>query len=365
VWAIDASGDLVRRIAAIIPAAQRRSVSILDMTAVPAIDSIDVLALDKDAVKSRQLTSSVHDGLVADLPAEFHGPVGRQSLKALLVAMSHAGMNLEDLPLLIENPGDLGVLADLVAGLDDPAERQLAGVLRRIHQGQPDNRAEFVRWLLSKTPAITSRPTIFTIGAKHPTRQLSDLVAPGSIVLVKPPQDVEGSRLVTSVLLQLLADVTCDRTLSDLPIAVYLDEVQRCAGAVLRQLMNESRKRGICLHVATQHLQNLEAEAEAVLTNSATVLTGRVLGPQVNRIERDLDLPPGTVARLPNLQFCGRVQQGGAALGPVELSVAPQKAGPAAWPSWATSREAPSERTLASRTAASPGTPIHSSRRQQ
>jgi hypothetical protein len=309
-------------------------VVLLDTTAAVPVHSVDLLHLDPDQRRAGRLAAAVHDGLVADLPVEFHGPVGRQNLQAVLAGMSHAGLGLRELPAMFDDQWTVDALADALSDAGDPEMRQLAGVLRRLHQGSADSRTELHRWLLSKTPVLTVSPAVATLGAVRPTHYVSDLLAPGRIVLVQPPHDREGSRLVTSILLQVLAEATSRRTLADPPISIYLDEVQRCAGRVLRQLMNESRKRNVCIHVATQHLHNLGDEAEAVLTNAATILSGRMLGRQGAALEVDLDLQPRAIRQLPNLHFRGRICQNGQPVGPVHLQIQPQAPDPGEWPPW-------------------------------
>ena len=140
------------------------------------------------------------------------------------------------------------------------------------------------------------------------------------------------------MLLEVLATATLGRSLTDHPIALYLEEVQRAAGSALRHVLNESRKRNICCHLATQHLRNLEDEAEGVLTNASTILCGRSRGHSGRMLESDLDLPDSSLRSLPNLAFLGSTSVNGAQIGPVRVSVEPMGAAPAGWPDWVVDR---------------------------
>jgi hypothetical protein len=333
VWVIDSSGDLLRRVAAGVPPARRNQLTIIDAASDP-IDSLDFLKLSDDPDRAQQLTACVHDGLVADLPTELHGPVGRYHLSALFAAMSRTGRTLEDLPFLLDDTRELSDIADTLAEREGFIGAKLSVVLSTLQRGDADHRADLVRWLQSKTPAITERPAVLSLGAAVPNRHLDDLLTPGAVVLIRPPHDADGSRRVSAIFLNLLATATRNRTLADPPIEVYLEEVHRYAGSVLRQLMNESRKRGICLHLTTQHLHNLGDEAEAVLSNAATILAGRLRGPQVARLETDLELLAGSIASLPSLHFRGRICQDGVPVGPVDLRVESRPGDPSSWPAW-------------------------------
>ncbi len=332
-WVLDSSGDLLHRIAAAVPEDRRDRVVVIDASDLDRSERIDLLRPSADPARRMAYVDAVHDGLVADLNKDFHGPMGRSNLLAVmrLVACS-------DLPLW--KVGSVLSDSELAEGLCGQA-RELGWPLtdeidtvRLLSQGGRTENAELVRWLRSK-PAVLANDGIRDVFcSERPTVQIEEMLRPGAIVLVRPPADAGACHLITSVLLEMLATATLGRSLADDPIALYLEEVQRAAGSALRHVLNESRKRNICCHLATQHLRNLEDEAEGVLTNASTILCGRSRGHSGRMLESDLDLPDSSLRSLPNLTFLGSTAINGTQIGPVRLSVGPMGAAPTGWPEW-------------------------------
>jgi hypothetical protein len=192
---------------------------------------------------------------------------------------------------------------------------------------------------LRSKPAVLGHDGIREVlCSERPDVSIEEMLRPGAIVLVRTPSDADAGHLVTSILLELFAKATSARTLADPPVALYLEEVQRAAGGALRHVLNESRKRNICCHLATQHLRNLEAEAEGVLTNASTMLCGRSRGHSGRMLEVDLDLPDASLRSLPNLTFLGSTAINGTQVGPVRVSVSPMGDAPRGWPDWVASQ---------------------------
>ena len=337
-WAIDVSGDIQHRLAAAVPAERRDRVIVLDFTDPDLSDSIDLLHLTADPVRRHGFLRAVHDGLVVDLNKDFHGPVGFQNLDAAIFAAAELGLSIADVPSILTDGAVAERAATELERLGGADRTQCAGVLRRLHKGSADQANDLQRWVVAKTPVLTSSGVASVLGARTPTHRIDDLIAPGAVVLIRPPHDQESARLITSVLLAVLGEATRRRTLRDELMCVYLDEAQRADGAVLVQLMNEARKRNIAVHVATQHLGNMPRSGEGIITNAATVLVGRTRGAWRRRMEEDLDLGVGSLARLRNLQFRGQVSVAGATVGPLLLEIAAGGYDPGEWPEWLADR---------------------------
>lgn len=338
-WIIDSSGDLLHRIAASIDESERDRLFILDVTQPNRSKRLDLLRPSRDETQRNRFVEAVHDGLVADVPAEFHGPVGRQNLLAVMRLMAATDVPLERIGGMIADESEAMELLARIADDDssianDPTSANDVDTVKLMHRAGRESNAELHRWLRSKPAVLAQAGLREVFSGSDRNVWIEDLIAPGAVVLIRTPEDADGSHLLTSMLLELFAAATSRRTLADHPIALYLEEIQRAAGGALRHVLNESRKRNVCCHLATQHLQNLEDEAEGVLTNSSTILCGRSRGHSGRRLERDLDLPDTALRSLPNLTFMGSTAIGGEQIGPVRITVPPMGTGPTGWPDW-------------------------------
>jgi hypothetical protein len=335
-WILDSSADLLYRVAAAVPAERRHQVVVLDTTRPECSARFDMLRPSREPAERMSYVEALHDGLVADVPKEFHGPVGRINLLAALRLLACSDHALGQIGELLSDQSCAEMLIQLARSNQWPIADELETV-RLMHAGGRTENAELHRWLRSK-PAVLGQPGIREVLCSgDPTVSIEEMVGPGAIVLVRTPTDADACHLVTSILLELFARATLTRTLADHPIALYLEEVQRAAGGALRHVLNESRKRNICCHLATQHLRNLEDEAEGVLTNASTFLCGRSRGHSGRMLEADLDLPEASLRSLPNLSFLGSTAINGTQIGPVRVSVEPMGDSLPGWPDWVVS----------------------------
>jgi hypothetical protein len=333
IWILDSSGDLLHRVAATVPASRQDQVVVLDTTAPGSSHRMDMLRPSGIPRRRLDYVDALHDGLVADVPPEFHGPVGRNNLLAALRLLACSDHSLDRIGSVISDESFADELRASAREEDWPLTEELETV-RLMNAGGRAENAELQRWLRSK-PAVLANPGLREVlCSSRPTVSIEEMLRPGAIVLVRTPSDADSCHLVTSILLELFAKATVRRTLADHPVTLYLEEVQRAAGGALRHVLNESRKRNICCHLATQHLRNLEAEAEGVLTNASTILCGRSRGHSGRTLEADLDLPESSLRSLPNLTFLGSTAINGAQIGPVRLSVDHMTDAPHGWPDW-------------------------------
>jgi hypothetical protein len=332
-WVLDSSGDLLHRLAAAVPEDRRDRVIVLDAVDVDRSQRIDLLRPSADPGRRLAFVEAIHDGLVADLNKDFHGPMGQTNLLAVMRLVAYSDLPLWKVPKFISDRGLATGLCAQALKSDWPLSDEIETVRLMGAGGETEN-AELFRWLRSKAAVLGNDGIRDVFCGEQPTVEIEEMLQPGAIVLIRTPSDAGACHLITSVLLEVLATATFGRSLDDHPIALYLEEVQRAAGRALRHVLNESRKRNICCHLATQHLRNLEDEAEGVLTNASTILCGRSRGHSGRMLESDLDLPESSLRSLPNLSFLGSTAINGTQVGPVRVSVGPMSASPTGWPSW-------------------------------
>ncbi len=342
-WILDSSGDLLHRVAAMVPEERQHRVVVLDTTYPDRSSRLDLLRPSGNPSKRLDYVGALHDGLVADVPSEFHGPVGRNNLLAALRLLACSDWPLHRIGSLISDQSFAEHLREAALEEGWPLVDELETV-RLLNAGGRTENAELQRWLRSK-PAVLGHDGIRDVlCSERPDVSIEEMLRPGAIVLVRTPPDADACHLVTSILLELFAAATSRRTLADPPVVLYLEEVQRAAGGALRHVLNESRKRNICCHLATQHLRNLEAEAEGVLTNASTILCGRSRGHSGRMLEADLDLPDASLRSLPNLTFLGSTAINGTQVGPVRVSVESMGEAPLGWPDWVADRSSDARR---------------------
>ena len=338
-WVIDSSGDLLHRLADIVPEERQHRVVVIDATRPDRSSRFDMLRPSGDPTKRLDYVEALHDGLVADVPENFHGPVGRQNLLAALRLLACSDWPLHRIGSVLSDESFADSLRatsrEEAWSLDDESE-----TVRLIFAGNGRENAELQRWVRSKPAVLAMEGLRDVLCSSSPTVDIEEMLRPGATVLIRPPSDDDACHVVTSILIELFAKATSGRTLADPPISLYLEEVQRSSGLALRRVLNESRKRNISLHLATQHLRNLEAEAEGVLTNASTILCGRSRGQSGRMLESDLELPESSLRSLPNLTFLGMTAINGTQVGPVRVSLDNMGEAPHRWPDWVADRAA-------------------------
>lgn len=325
---IDPHGDLLRRALAHVPRRARRHVYHLDGSE-GAGDRLNLLHLSSSATVRRLQAAALVEGSVTDMNKDFAGPVFHQVVVPLLGVLGDSGRTLADLHTYLSDP----------SGLTDDAEasgREDAIALACEMRGWSlDHRAEMATWARSKFHWAGGDAIRATVCAAEPTFQLADALAPGSVLLVDPGDDLSAGAVFASVLLSVLLTSFSDRSLSSPPVSIYLDEVQRFSGNMVRRAMNEARKRAVALHLATQNLTNVSNEFEAILGNAGHLLLGRCVGPTAAFAEHELGLRASTMGRLPNLRAMCRLSPGGQPCVPFALDIdPPTEAMPTEWPRW-------------------------------
>lgn len=327
---IDPNHDLLARVLDRVPTERRADVVYLDASR-GGKDSINLLTLDDDPVRRTAFADAVVSGMTADLPSEMAGPVFLRMVSALVRGLGGTNRTLVDLPLAFHDR-DLG--DSLVEGGSSPAERRQIAVALAEIWGRPEaNRYELASWVAAKLHWFAGAAEA-TFGATRPTVDGRRLFSDSTILLVHPGEDPGASTLVGSIFLALLMEAARDRNLSSPALMVFIDEAQRMVGRRLRTTMNEARKRAIGLHLATQHLTNLDGEVESVLGNAGTIFAGRVLERTALVLERDFGIDAREARRSRSLSVQARLQRGGALIDPFAVDLLPWWPASTETPAW-------------------------------
>lgn len=296
---VDGGGDLVARARASVPDHRKSSTFVLDARG-GSPDRTNLLAAAPAEALPKVLAALI-EASSADLNPDFAGPVFVDAAENLLRVVAAQGGTFQDVHHLLHEPRELLLEAEGVG------DERAAAFARGLIDRDRGSRAELTTWVGAKFHWALDAGVAEAVCAPTPTFALADALAPGATLLVHPGDDAQGGRALTSAVLAVLIALTSDRSLSSPPLSVYLDEVQRSAGRVLRRAMNETRKRNVALHLATQNLTNLSGQHEAVLGNAGHLLVGRSVGPTAMFAEAQLDVDPTVLGRLPNLHAFARL----------------------------------------------------------
>lgn len=319
---IDPHGDLLARAVADVPPERRDRVYLLDAAAGLG-DRLNLLRLSDSPARREVQAAAVVEGSVADLNKDFAGPVFHEVVPPLLGVLGDLGATLTDIQRYLHDPDALERAAHRT-GRDDALA--LAAEMRSWNSGY---RGEIATWARSKFHWAQGDGVRTSLCSTEPTFELDDALAPGGLLLVHPGDDPTSGALLSSVLLSVLLASFSDRNLGSPPLSIYLDEVQRFSGNVVRRAMNEARKRAVALHLATQNLTNVSGEFEALLGNAGHLVLGRAVGPTAAFAEHHLGIPAASVSRLPNLRAFCRLSPGGQPAEPFTLEIEAPRGGTA------------------------------------
>lgn len=272
------------------------------------------------------------------------GPMFEQYARGALGLLMHSevpGLTLCELPLLFE---DEGVRRFLLQKCTCPQTK-------RFWSRQAE-RASGEASLQNMTPYITSKFNQFSNALLHPiigqsktTVDFRRIMDSSGVLLVNLSKGLLGE--LDSALLGMLvigkisaAAMSRTRVAADqrAPFALYVDEFQNFATETMGSLLAESRKYGIQLILANQHLAQIESDrrgfnlAAAVLANVGTMMTMRLGGPDAERLSSLLrpELSPQDLQYLPDYHAAVRLLSGGKPLRPFVFKTRPSTPVPAA-----------------------------------
>lgn len=332
VVAIDSQGDLLERVVDHVPPGRRNDVVYLDCDTGSG-DSVNLLQVlgEGDAQVSaaaRAITSAV----TADLPKDLAGPVFNRYAVAFLTLLGRSDRSLRQLHTCFSDQEGFVELLKPMRGSSSASDAANVGL---DYWGRSESdRASLWGWVESKFDPIRTGPGSRTLCESAPGLPSHELFGDGRVLLVHPGADLIQAQTVTSVILSLLLAAAKNRRPDEPLWCVYLDEIQRCTGRILRQAMNESRKRSIALHLATQNLSNLADDVEAVIGNAGTVVVGRAAERTAVSVEINFGISADDVRRLASLRMIARLVEKGAPADPIALQIPVPSRPPDGLPEW-------------------------------
>lgn len=257
---------------------------------------------------------AVIEGATTDLNVDYAGPIFVDTANVLLRVAARNGKTLSDALGYLSDP-DLLAVGDAALVGDDRAVDHAANWARSSDTWK----SEVATYVGSKfnwcdTPGVRE-----SVCAPAPTFDLTSALEPGAVLLIHPGEDPQAAATFSSVMLAVLLSHLTERHLDSPPISVYLDEVQRFTGNVVRRAMNETRKRAVALHSATQNLSNVVGQLEAIVGNAGHLVVGRASGATAAFAQNELGVEPGAMSRLPNLRAMARLTVDGVPFGDVRL----------------------------------------------
>ena len=331
VVAIDPHGDLLYRIAARIPAWRRRDTFILDGSDGP-FDSIQYLkTYPEDSSKQDLVEEGIIEGMISDLNPNFSGPVFMRTMRNALRAVRICRKRISDIPEIFQkgfDPHEEGYME---------LDRELTFFFQEIAAWSDNYRAEMLTYATSKFSSLQIGAVRDTFDAEQGA-SLVELLAGRPIILVRPGDSGGSAQQVMGMFLGAMLACLRHRTTSDETIAAFLDEAQLYSGAMLRRTMNESRKRALAVHAATQSMTNLGSHFEAFAGNAGTMVIGRCSTGTAGFASSMLDTPVRVLERLPNLTFLVRPTVDGTPMSAVSCRIDAPTDLPTSWPDWVWSR---------------------------
>jgi hypothetical protein len=294
---IDPHGDLTDQIAAGLPAAAVRRVDPRRETT----DALDMLDPDPGRAAAH-LMSAVNEVW----PADFSGPVWQRgislSLRALAGRPDARATTLTEVERFIVDPG---WRKRVIASLDD---EEL--ITEAAHEAAAWNRnssgdASIVNWMAGKFTPLTRGPgrPLFD---RAPSRDLESELRHGQALLVTLPLGLLGAdtvRLTTRMFLtRLTTAIAAQAALPEAarrPVSLLIDEAHLVAGPALAGLTAQARKFGTAITIATQSPSQLGEHLPGILTNSQTLLLGRLPSLEAGALADRLGGP--TARALPTL----------------------------------------------------------------
>lgn len=269
---IDPKGDLIELVLARVPERRRDDVVVLD----PADDARPVgFNPLRHARRNPELIADRLLGLFRGLSGDAWGPRIADVLHASLLTIAQApDSNLCLLPLLLSDPG---YRRQIIQRLDDPFG---LGPFWASFDALSDNeRQQAIAPVMRRLRQLLLRPRMRAVlGQTHPTFDLSQVFTERKMLLVSLAKGLlgpEASALLGSLIVSQLwqtilgrANVAPERRH---PVMVFIDEVQDQVHGVtdLGDMLAQARSLGIGLHLAHQHLGQLDTGLRSALSANA------------------------------------------------------------------------------------------------
>jgi Type IV secretion-system coupling protein DNA-binding domain len=330
---IDPHGDMNERIVDALPQRSRPKTYYLDAST-GKMDHVDLLRLYEPGTdKQKAISFALVDGMIADLNPDFAGPVFVRVMRRLVHLASLTDGTMLDIEHYLANPSDLRRAAARAGG------RELNELAGEVANWSSDHRAEMTTYVAGKLEWLSSSGLNATFGRRSSSFDLPRALEDGAIILVNPGADFSSGGIAMSTFLEALLCCLTTRRAGAPTIGLYLDEVQRYCGNVLRRVSNELRKRSVAVHAATQNVTNLGQHLEALVGNAGNLIVGRCNGPTANLAASVVDVPRTTMAALPNFVAVARLTTDGSPSSAFNLRIdTPTGKPPVGVPRWLTTQ---------------------------
>ena len=325
-FVLDPHGSLATRVMGSLPVSERERVVLFD----PA-DPIAPMTWNPLLARDEPDQTAIVDAFVSwawemwDPERTMHagmGPIAEQALRAvLLTVMAKPGSTLVDAYDLLADDSLVGRYLPFLS--DEPTRRYWA--MRR--QLADKDKSDVAQYLTSKlAPFASDRALRAVLSDSRSTFDLREAIVAGRIVIIAVRKSEVGSQ-ATEMLLRLIkrflwreiaargADVPGQRR-----VVVVIDEFTNYASELDEVLLQEARKFGTSLVLATQNLgQARTSLVESVAANAASMVAYRVGMPDSAAVAAMLGDP--TIAfeltRQPNFRAVARVAVAGEPQPPV------------------------------------------------
>jgi hypothetical protein len=259
------------------------------------IDPTDVLAsigLNSLACADRE-RAFIHVAEVAEilkdrLGLKEFGPRTGELLLYTLYTLSVAGYTLVDIRLFLTNPQ---FRAFVLARINHP--EVTAYFQERFDRASEAMRAVVADAVLNKVTPLAADPQFrHILGQQRSTLNVREALDQGRWILFNLPKGVLGEHATTlaSLFFTHLKSALFARR-SRTPYGLYLDEVQNLVSSFsdLDTLISESRKFGIRIHTANQHLEQLPPPVRAALLSCSNFICFRLAHADAERMAGALD----------------------------------------------------------------------------
>ncbi len=228
------------------------------------------------------------------------GPRTSELLLYTLYALSVTGYTLIDIRLFLTNEAFRSSVLSRV----DHAE--VTSYFRdRFDRASDAMRSVVADAVLNKVTPLAADPHFrHLLGQQRSTFDPREALDQGRSILINLPKGQLGehaSTLASLFFAQLKSALFARR--SRTPYGLYLDEVQNLIASFsdLDTLISESRKFGIRIHTANQHLEQLPAQTRAALLSCANFICFRLAHADAERMAAALDGGKGLAELLRNL----------------------------------------------------------------
>jgi len=243
-------------------------------------------------------------GAVEQIIGESFTPRQRTLIRACLAVVLYApGATLLELLRLLQDGQNADLLRYGKTQLPNPVDRMFFS-----HSFADPNYAATKLALVSRLTDIVRDPVVRQFACGGSSFDLGQILDSGKVLVVRFDPAHQGRDTIRTIG-QLLTAAIISHVLGRLParrhpIHLFVDEAQFFCSPAIAEILGESRKFGLYATLATQRLDNLEADLQdAILGNVGNIWVGGSRSATAERIARDTDIAANSIRHLRNLEF--------------------------------------------------------------